>query len=414
MSAFWPVEVDALVRADPGGHRRQAVRRRRDRAPTTTRQTRHSAAGSDRGSPWTSEKSAGPPSREDAGLWLAEELAAAPRRGAERLPRLETGGDERLDLPGELVRPGRAAAEIGAGRDPDAGSTGRSGSIPRRARGGRRSRSRPSAPVNRSIVVVAPNDSHDRKTARVETRNVPRRAISAATSSSSSKPCSIASTPPATPLRAPSIRPLWAVTRAPRAWTAATTRSISATDHGQTVGSLAVEVELDEVGAVVELADRGATSASPSATSTAQLAERAGSADPRPGRPDVRPARPAPRAVANAEAERPLAGRRPGRRPPAEPTSRAQRTPRRVMSSALRAAVATAVAGGSSPRSIQCEPPGIVRWLWPSTMPGTIVDPPASTISSPSAGARVLLARRSAGSRRSGRPRRGCSSPSWS
>ena len=29
-------------------------------------------------------------------------------------------------------------------------------------------------------------------------------------------------------------------------------------------------------------------------------------------------------------------------------------------------------------RAIQCEPPGSVRWLWQSTIPGTIVVPPAS------------------------------------
>ena len=74
-------------------------------------------------------------------------------------------------------------------------------------------------------------------TASVETRTVPRPAMSAATSASSSKPCSIASTPPATPARAPDSRPLWAVTFAPRAWAASTTRRISAAVHGEASGS---------------------------------------------------------------------------------------------------------------------------------------------------------------------------------
>ena len=34
-------------------------------------------------------------------------------------------------------------------------------------------------------------------------------------------------------------------------------------------------------------------------------------------------------------------------------------------------------------RSIQCAPPGRVKWLWQSTIPGTIVEPLASTTSAP-------------------------------
>jgi hypothetical protein len=40
---------------------------------------------------------------------------------------------------------------------------------------------------------------------------------------------------------------------------------------------------------------------------------------------------------------------------------------------------------GSAPLSIQCDPPGRVRWLCPSTMPGMIVVPPVSTTSEPAA-----------------------------
>src|SRR5215471_7013085 len=66
-----------------------------------------------------------------------------------------------------------------------------------------------------------------------------------------------------------------------------------------------------------------------------------------------------------------------------DPTSRAQRTPERCWSSPFASATASRTSVGSPPRSIQCEPPGRVRWLWPSTRPGTIVVPPASTHSQP-------------------------------
>ena len=74
------------------------------------------------------------------------------------------------------------------------------------------------------------------------------------------------------------------------------------------------------------------------------------------------------------------------------PTSRAQRTPERYCSSPLASATASRRSVGSLPRSIQCEPPGRVRWLCPSTIPGTIVAPPASTISQ-SAGSSTLVVR---------------------
>ena len=64
-----------------------------------------------------------------------------------------------------------------------------------------------------------------------------------------------------------------------------------------------------------------------------------------------------------------------------DPTSRAHRTPERCRSSPLASATASSTSVGSLPRSIQCEPPGIGRWLWQSTRPGTIVVPPESTYS---------------------------------
>src|SRR5438046_9310170 len=58
------------------------------------------------------------------GLRLAQQLAAPDRRGRERLRRLQPGLDERLDLPREVVRAKRPAAEIRPGRDPHARPVG--------------------------------------------------------------------------------------------------------------------------------------------------------------------------------------------------------------------------------------------------------------------------------------------------
>ena len=79
---------------------------------------------------------------------------------------------------------------------------------------------RPSVVANRAIVVVAPNVSHDFKTVSVLTSTQPRSDIIRATSPSSSNPCSMESMPAAAPTRAPDSWVEWAVTFAPRAWTA--------------------------------------------------------------------------------------------------------------------------------------------------------------------------------------------------
>src|SRR5947199_3001761 len=62
---------------------------------------------------------------EDApGRCFSQQLSDADRRRRERLPRLEAGFDERLDLPGEMVRPQGSAAKIRAGCDPHARAVG--------------------------------------------------------------------------------------------------------------------------------------------------------------------------------------------------------------------------------------------------------------------------------------------------
>src|SRR5439155_1164270 len=60
------------------------------------------------------------------------------------------------------------------------------------------------------------------------------------------------------------------------------------------------------------------------------------------------------------------------------PTSRAPRMPACVRRLALSRATCRSTPGGSSPRAIQWLPPCIVRWLWQSTIAGTLVAPPAS------------------------------------
>ena len=180
------------------------------------------------------------------------------------------------------------------------------------------------------------------------------------------------------------------MTFAPRSWAASTTRRISAAVHGDAVRIRAVEVELQEVGAVVELADRvrqqlvggigrdGVVAGGrlPRLSSQVPAARMYG-----------KPAAACP-AVANAEAQRPtptvdrvLDVRRPDVARPAD--ARRRSAARRSAPRPRRAST-----GGSSIRSIQWAPPGRVTWLWQSTMPGTMVAPLASTTSRPSAGPR--------------------------
>ena len=105
------------------------------------------------------------------------------------------------------------------------------------------------------MVVVAPKLSQERKIASVETSAVPCAAIVAASSVSISIPCSSESTPPATPSRAPARSDEWAVTLTPRAWAAATTGALRG-HPGRDALLRAVEVELEQIDAIVELADR--------------------------------------------------------------------------------------------------------------------------------------------------------------
>ena len=79
------------------------------------RHPRHSDPGSDRGSPWTSRKSAEATLGEDAGAGLAQQPPAVDGGRGQGVIGLQPGGDQRLTLPGELVGPQPAAAEVGPG-----------------------------------------------------------------------------------------------------------------------------------------------------------------------------------------------------------------------------------------------------------------------------------------------------------
>jgi hypothetical protein len=94
-----------------------------------------------------------------------------------------------------------------------------------------------SSAVNRGIVVVVPKLSHDFITVIVVTSATPRSAMACAISASSSNPCSMESTPACAHTRDPDSRLEWAVTFAPRAWTAWTTRATSSAVQGAVCGS---------------------------------------------------------------------------------------------------------------------------------------------------------------------------------
>jgi len=106
------------------------------------------------------------------GLRFPEELPAEDRRARECLPRLEARFDERLDLPGEVVRAQGSSAKVCPSRNPHAGPVSEVYALDRRSRR-RAIRSFPSSPTNRGNVVVCAKEAQERKIARVLTRNVP-------------------------------------------------------------------------------------------------------------------------------------------------------------------------------------------------------------------------------------------------
>ena len=213
----------------PAGSRLRVSRPRRRARRATGR------PASDSGSPCTRAKSAGPPSR-------ITPASGSPSSSPPRHVALTPAPPTARGRPRRAARPPRRAGSPASSRRrsrcPVAIETpppgGRSRSRPRRVRAAPRSGPGPPSLAKRGSSVVVANVCHDAMTASVDTRRTPLRTMAAATSASSSNPCSRASTPASAPARAPARYPLCAVTRAPRAWTAATTRRSSSTDHGLT------------------------------------------------------------------------------------------------------------------------------------------------------------------------------------
>ena len=217
----------------------------------------------------------------------------------------------------------------------------------------------------------APKLSQERKIASVETRAVPCAAIVAASSASISIPCSSESTPAGHPFAgAREIRRVGGDLH-PAAWAAATTGASSSAVHGATPRLRAVQVELEQVGAIVELADGVAEQLGGIVGRHDPLAgDRPRLVQPRAGRTDVSGSRPAPPAISDAEAQRP--------RPPVhgigDRAARRRLVPigPRPGSSAGALCSATSSSRSRGPRCARSSgrPRAASRWLWQSTIPG--------------------------------------------
>ena len=235
-----------------------------------------------------------------AGVRLAEELSSAPRRRRQGLPRLQPGLHELLHLPGELVRPRGAAAEVRPRRDRHAGPVGdadavdrpfaarlhlRAPLVRREARDRRRPPERPprGQDAQRGHEVDAVG-GHDRGRRLVQLKAVLQGVDSR--------------------LRArPGTRRVSAVGRHP---SPAGVDGID--DAAQLTGGPGahsrvrpVEVELDQVGSIVELADRRREQLVRIVGLHGQGREEPLRHHPGPGRADVRIAGAAPPAVADPD-----------------------------------------------------------------------------------------------------------------
>src|SRR2546426_815212 len=101
------------------------------------------------------EEVGGPTFDDSARRSFTEQVSAADRRGRERLPRLEAGFDERLDLPGEMVRPERSTAEVRPGRDTHTGAVGELDAL-----------DRPLAPTPDSLLPLVADEPGQRRRLR--------------------------------------------------------------------------------------------------------------------------------------------------------------------------------------------------------------------------------------------------------
>jgi hypothetical protein len=172
------------------------------------RHSRHSDPGSDRGSPWTSRKSAGATLGEDAGAGLAQQPPAVDGGRGQGVIGLQPGGDQRLTLPGELVGPQPAAAEVGPGAKQHPRGMGEPDRLMRRRPPLGQPRP-PSAEAKAASRVVAPKLAQDSSTARVATRAVPSGGHDPGQVGLQPEPVLQGIHPAATPARAPGSSELW-------------------------------------------------------------------------------------------------------------------------------------------------------------------------------------------------------------
>ena len=307
-------------------------------------------AGSDSGSPWTRKKSAGPPSAivpaSGSPSSSPPRQVAAPSASHGSSPAATSASTSQASWFARSEPPPKSVPR----RDPDAG--------PVRAR--------------RTLSIARSRRSSDRR-ARRRWRTARSSSSRRTTPTTGTPPASTRGTCPAGPSRAADAvvqleavldrvdaagdaldgarraGPQCAVTRAPRAWAASTARAISSAVHGHDRRIGAVEVELDEVRAVVELADRRRRRA----RRRSRLDRSTPAAARRPRRSRIPAARmcgsadAAARAIADAEAERP---------PPAvdridEVPARRRREPsarrRRSAAAALRSATSSSASAPS-------------------------------------------------------------------
>ena len=355
-------------------------------AARRTRQTRQRAAGSLSGSPCTSVKWAGPPT---VSLPACGSPSTSPPRqvaDAERLPGLSPARTSAFDLPGEVPArtdppPKSLPAAIGT---PAACATRMLAS----ATSSRSAMRRPlSGPVKRSRVVVVAKPCHECRTESVDTTRYPV---------GREHPRDVRVD------REPVLQRVdGRLGREPAIGQASAVRGDggAACVHGVDdpphlvsgprgdVGVRAVQVQLDQVGAVVELAEGGREQRVGVPDFDGQAGrQRAAPGHPGSGRPHVGIARPAPPLVPQgqregafapvAECPRGAASRRHG------PSGRLPRAAPRRFARPRRSGSAVS----SAPRATQCAPPCSVRWLWQSTKDGTIVAPLASMTLAPAPG----------------------------
>ena len=241
MSAFWPVPGAELGRGDAGRHRPMIGSGARRVAPVrscpaqpaqATRHTRHKAAGSLSGSPWTRKKSAGPPS------WIVpassspsssppRQVAAASASHGSRPASTSDSTSQASwlarsepppkSVPAAILTPAARASRDALHRAFAAGPRSPAGHPPRRSGAGSSS-ARTSA-----TIASRPGSRPGTSRARPCPRPRPHPARTRARSRRRRRGR----------LRGrPDRRPAWAVTRASRSWAASTTRAISAAVQG--------------------------------------------------------------------------------------------------------------------------------------------------------------------------------------